>query len=74
MNFDEGQLARKEFLAVVRIGVAMAAMEVAAIGEFELRFDHALLRGGLRMDTLAKGAILDGRNGSRVRHDASWAG
>ncbi len=41
MDFVERQLAREKFLAVVGIGVAMAAMEVAAIGQLELRLDHA---------------------------------
>src|SRR5512140_1859850 len=74
MDFTEGQLARKEFPAVIRICVAMAAMEVAAIGQFELRLDHALLRGGLFMDSLAERPILNRRNGSLVRHDGFWAG
>ena len=70
MDFDKGQFAREEFLAVVGIGVAMAAMEVAAIGQLELRLDHALARGGLLMDSLAEGSILNGGDGSFVMHGA----
>jgi hypothetical protein len=74
MDFVEGQLAREEFLAVVGIGVAMTATEVAAIGQFELRLDYGLVGSGLLVDSLAKGSILDGWDGSLVKHGASWVG
>ena len=48
----------------------MAAMEVAAIGQLELRLDHAVARGGLLMDSLAEGSVLNRGDGSFVMHGA----
>ena len=56
-DLREGQLAGKVGAVVIWIGVAMAAVQVAAIGEFELRFDDPAVRGGLLMDVQAEHAV-----------------
>ena len=74
MDFFERQFARKEVLAVVGVGVAMAAMEVATIGQLQLGLDHGSGGRSLRVNSLAECTILNGWDGSLVRHDASLVG
>ncbi len=67
MDVVEGQFAGEKLLAVVGIGVAMAAMAVASISQFELRLDHSLVGSGLLVDSSAERSILDETNSPLAR-------